>query len=191
MNTHTERLAEDLAQVRLLANLVDDDEDKSAMVAGIIGNCSDNLLRARDCELAFITFDALNEYQQAFMSQHGFDGFTPFTPPPCPEADEIIAEAAHLRALLESAVSRVKVSDVRRLANLLIKNERRLWKVRLDAGVYLTADALEKLQQAWSTEWLATIDRSDADAWADRVQRILGEAANDDFTSAVVQAMVE
>jgi hypothetical protein len=156
------RLEADLQLVEDFAATASDDD--KLPLAETMATMRANLQKARRCEDGVLSIADLNAMLQAEADSLG----VPFAPLPVPPSTEVATLRQHLehcRALLLTAFADGSVKEIRRIASVLIRTEKNLWHAMNDSKELVDHDFCKRAGRAF----LESIDKSDAESWARRV----------------------
>jgi hypothetical protein len=180
-----ERLQDDVEQVSSIAELFAGNDSLAILHADIVGSMKANLMKAESAQSKYGTFATVNAWIRDVADSIG-EPFTDYESPVVPDVQKIEAELQNLRAMLARQVvlgdaekdGVPNLKNLRRLANTIIKQERTLYYLCVDNGIYLTVSDAEAL---WS-RWFNAIDKSNEASWIRRADAYLDSVG---FTPAV------
>jgi hypothetical protein len=178
---HVERLQGDIELVAGLAEVFRGNDSLSMLHADLVGAMKANLIKAQASESRFASFEQVNEWIGDAANGVGLS-FTGYAPPHNADAARIVDELQHLRAMLARQVvlgddnkdGAPNLKNLRRVANTIIRQEKSLFTICVDSGIYLTHEAAWALWRRWFT----SVDKGDVDEsgqaeWSRRVDAYL------------------
>jgi hypothetical protein len=191
MSTHSERLADDLAKVRILIEEnADGDDQLRTDLSEIATMMVANLNRCRASEADFYSLDCVNDSREwiarFFLRMTGIDlGDCRIKHERSREARVLDAQLADLRRMFSAAIyaEEPRPKDLGRLVRFIIRNEISLQTECVRSGEYVTKAQGKSLVVEWSDSHYQRPDflamrNADPKEWARKVDEALASRLN-------------